>query len=1394
MNYSTPRRVSIRTLVISLCFFISSTSIYAQHYHEIYPSNGQHVRIDDSKAGFYSVFTKNGEVQSVYQDNPDEAVRLVVTFKDRPLTAYQSKKSSLQKTAMASVYATLQTSHSSFRTDLNSISQQLSAQMKSDYSYTIRREYYRALNGVALTCKRGMIAKIRSLPMVEYVSIDQEVKADLTQSVHQIRADIVQDSLGMTGKGVLVGDVDTGIDYDNPALGGGFGPAFRVIGGYDFANNDSDPMDDHGHGTHVAGIIGANGNSLRGVAPDVKFLAVKVLDKQGLGYISDVIAGIDYCLDPDNNPETNDGVNIINMSLGGAPYPDNPLDSAVNNADKAGVLSVVAAGNSSHSPVLWGTISSPGTCESALTVGACDSAFNIPYWSSAGPDPLHSAIKPEVVAPGVNILSTILNNQTASWSGTSMATPHVTGVVALLKQEHPLWTPEELKAAIVNTAHSVGDDESSFVQGKGCVDALDAAEAKTLVEPGVLSFGVVDLAQDVWADTIKIKVKNIYTETKKENIFVKDGIPTGASLTFDKTNFTLAPGEETTIVAILSVPSSVPIINTEPFAYLGNIEVISETDTVKVPFSFIKSSTIVVNFEIQPQFLWVINRQGGIIKGISSYEGVTQYKVPVSSINSLELLAGMRQDTLGVTYYYIVDRKINDPTGLTYVFLSTKEATISLADSIIQDADNNTIAIDSTSNISLEFELAISSGNNSSSFSYTWGFPYDRFRILTCPLDSTYYIYKSMVTPHGNDYFDLRKYFWGIKDQKDIDFPTGKDNLHGYNATLSYDDPYLNDLSSREKRISFGTYDISEQYSAGSYVGLSITGGSLASFPVTTNKIKIFYNDFDINPAKVEGSGYYHYSYRNIYMSFQLVAYVQNLEWQPVFSTPNFVVKKSGEAVFGEVPNFFTSAPPFQFDFSPQYIYEVLEPGDTVKLQQYNQVCFPFYIAYLNKGSLFVSSNDKLTNSYFEFPDGLGRPNGVYELLNNHSHSWTKPRFTANAYVDNKLQIDNAPSTINNPVIYYEYDNLKNNTLRLVTSGHQYKILGQDGQSTIDCEYKIPENSTGTTYISSISLIQVSVNGKVVDIVHPDQNGIVRLILDSRDSNIASVDLSVLLPSGEEIILPTTETDNDNNEYDAAIPGYLPEGFIDVVARIEDAQGNKCELTASPGFYFGSTTNGIHYDARVRMSSYALSSVDAVDFTAGDTLNYTLSYVNYGNVTARNVVVKFPTTPYFRPLDSDSLMLDTVGTTDTVRIPISLIFLGKQQSSDTLAYYSPSITWTSNGTTFLRNYKVLVDFQNTPTDVAQTSNTIPTKFQLYQNYPNPFNPSTTIKFDLPKQSKVKIVVYDILGREVATLMDETKRAGSYQAIWNASRYASGVYFCRLQAGNYSATKKLLLLK
>jgi hypothetical protein len=172
----------------------------------------------------------------------------------------------------------------------------------------------------------------------------------------------------------------------------------------------------------------------------------------------------------------------------------------------------------------------------------------------------------------------------------------------------------------------------------------------------------------------------------------------------------------------------------------------------------------------------------------------------------------------------------------------------------------------------------------------------------------------------------------------------------------------------------------------------------------------------------------------------------------------------------------------------------------------------------------------------------------------------------------------------------------------------------------------------------------------------------------------------------------------------------------------------------------------------------------------------------------------FPTTSYFKPIGTQSWTKDSLGANDTIHIPVNLVFQGKQQTVDEQTYYSPSVTWTSNGTTYLRKYNVLVDFQNIITNVVQTENMVPNKFELHQNYPNPFNPTTTIRFSLKTKSFVSLKVYDILGRQVTTLVNEEMSAGNFSRIWNAANISSGIYFYRLQAGSFMDTKKLVLLK
>jgi len=1380
-NHLYVKFVHSGVITTALFLFLFFSNVYAQHYTEITTSNGEHIRLDNPNGTVYSVLSKDGKIQSVQSLNPDEVVRLIVTFKDPPLAVYQINKSSLQRSSLSSVYTTLQASHESFRTALNNIQLQLSTQLKSDYSYIIKRDYYRALNGVALECKRGMISKIRALPMVKYVSMDREVKANLTQSVHQIRADIVQDSLGITGDGVLVGDVDTGIDYNNPALGGGFGPAFRVIGGYDFANNDNDPMDDHGHGTHVAGIIGANGDTLRGVAPDVNFLAVKVLDAYGSGYESNVIAGIDYCLDPDGNPETDDAVDIINMSLGGEPSIDNPVDSAVDNATTAGVLCVVAAGNDGYGR--YGTINSPGTSESALTVGACDSVNQIVYFSSMGPDPIHSSIKPEVVAPGFHILSTILNNQTASWSGTSMAAPHVTGTAALIKQEHSLWTPGEIKAAIINSAHSAGDTVSIFAQGKGIVDALDAVKTSLVVEPGIMSFGYVDLEQDVWKDTLNLTVRNFRSVTQHVQVSIIDEPPSGATLTFDKTSFSLAPGEEMSIQAILTVPSSVPVVSTEPFMYLGKFEVTSDSDNVTVPFSFMKSTTLVITLDLPPDYLYLLDRVHATIEEVD-LQGATKYIIPVSEGYSLDLLAIMRADTPAVNNFnlYIVHHMINDPTGLTYILVNHEEASINMIGDTVYDINSNKINID-TAAYDINYQIILHNMQSEASVGVLFiGFqPYNN-RLFTNPVDSAFFIVKQTAVLDNKEIIWLKKFNNGIKNRQDIEFPSGPDNLVRFNFKSAYHNPVVSDTALCVKHFYVNSKLWQPSSFLGDYWGFSLSDGEFYS-----NK-----QDIKNNP-KMYTSTYLGFAYDTV------TSFVNRFPYpRPMLCTPEFTINNNNEAVFEKVNI-------LPYNLSREFVVGILKPGDTINVEDNVHFHFPNFTTHVAGDFLYMAKHNEISYTSDLQRDGDGGTiysNGLYEEATYLSHYWNLPRFTVQAFAHNRSQKNVKPYKLwdwmtfqgsfdDYLYAYYVFNNVQKNAgiYRILSNTYPYKLLGQAGQCTLDFEYQIPSFKK---FFPSFSFLQVSVDDRAVDVVQPDQNGKIRLVIFDPDSSVTSADISLLLASGDEINLPVSFI--GENEYDALIPSYIPKGFIDVVVRIQDTDGNKCELTASPGFYFGNTSDNIKLDARLRMTSYTLDNVEDINMEAGDTLNYTLSYTNFGSDTARNVVVTFPATPYFIPIGSSTWTIDSLNVNDTVKVSVSLLFLGKQQSTEKYTHYSPTVMWSSDETNYLRKYNVFVDFQNTVTGVSQTVSTIPSRFELYQNYPNPFNPSTTIKYDLPKQSRVKIEVYDILGRKVATLVDETRIAGSYQVIWNANRSASGVYFYRIETGNYCATKKLLLLK
>ncbi|MFF8954215.1 S8 family serine peptidase [Streptomyces sp. NPDC014894] len=321
---------------------------------------------------------------------------------------------------------------------------------------------------------------------ISSVWLDGVRRAHLDKSVAQIGTPAAW-TAGYKGKGVKIAVLDTGVDDTHPDL------KDQVIGAANFTSSP-DTKDRYGHGTHVASIAAGTGvksGKHKGVAPEAKVLSGKVLNDYGSGDDSGIIAGIDWAVAQ--------GADVINMSLGGMDTPEvDPLEAHVNKVTaEKGVLFAISSGNDGPGA---GTVGSPGSADSALTVGAVDDKNKLADFSSIGPRVGDGAIKPDVTAPGVDttaasakdsLIAGQVGEKPAGYltiSGTSMAAPHAAGAAALLKQQHPTWKPEQIKGALTGSAKD--GKYSAFQQGSGRIAVDQAIKQTVIAEPVSVSFGV----------------------------------------------------------------------------------------------------------------------------------------------------------------------------------------------------------------------------------------------------------------------------------------------------------------------------------------------------------------------------------------------------------------------------------------------------------------------------------------------------------------------------------------------------------------------------------------------------------------------------------------------------------------------------------------------------------------------------------------------------------------------------------------------------------------------------------------------------------------------------------------------------------------------------------------
>ncbi len=587
--------------------------------------------------------------------------------------------------------------------------QAIMEQVKQFPGLHIRREYHASIRGFSIEGSRSALLALRKrLKQGNNLYDVTTYRHAAADSVPFIGTDTVRGMYDtknqrLTGKGVKVGVIDTGIDYNHPDLS----RAYK--GGRDAIDLDNDPMETKGsseratlHGTHVAGVIAANGKKM-GVAPDVELYAYRALGPGGSGDTESVITAIEMAI--------KDKMDIINLSLGSpVNAPDLPVAEALNAAVGYGITAVVSSGNSG--PDVW-SVGSPGTASKAISVGASSPPSHRPYllaglgstrreiplqqilgaavwedrssfalvdgkdgdgkelrhakgkialiqrgkktlyekvrqaerygalgviiynndkgsfvggtvkntgipavsisredglwlkshikealaintvfrvkqdliadFSSRGPVTVNWEIKPDVVAPGIDIDSTVPDGYLLL-QGTSMAAPHITGAAALLKQAHPDWKPHQIKSAIMTTAKILKNEEGkrykTYEQGAGRIQIDEAVRADTFLYPSSVTFGLFNRTYNSGEHEQTITIENGSPVTKHYS-FTLPPVQSGLDWHLPR-KFTLRPKEKKKIVLGLTVHPE----ELKQGIYDGYLELYENTKRLHIPYLY----------------------------------------------------------------------------------------------------------------------------------------------------------------------------------------------------------------------------------------------------------------------------------------------------------------------------------------------------------------------------------------------------------------------------------------------------------------------------------------------------------------------------------------------------------------------------------------------------------------------------------------------------------------------------------------------------------------------------------------------------------------------------------------------------------------------------------------
>lgn len=408
------------------------------------------------------------------------------------------------------------------------------------------------LNGFSGTASKSTISALKRDRRIDYIAFDAPVKAALAESVSLIEANIVSTNFSISGEGMGICHLDTGINYNIPEL------AHAYAGGFDFVNNDPDPFDDNGHGTVTAGVMVSNHPTEKGVTPQARLYVVKVLDANGFGFSSSVTAGINWCI-------TNK--DLLNISVIAAPvatfetynqashpgYSEVALQAAYN----ANIPVVACTGNTGN----MSGVAYPAVSQYVIPVsGVYDEnigPFSYQYNNFSCSDSITSADQMpcfanranfvDLVAPASIITTTSWFGGTMDISGTSVAAPHVASTIAMMKQRNPEMTVSQIKEILENTGENIYDNSSGLTFKR--INSLEAVKAVPLLttvgtlaqgntinlevsdpmNPGAIYFAVLSFGNDVGIPlpnglTLPLNADGLFTYSLSPNPLITNNI------------------------------------------------------------------------------------------------------------------------------------------------------------------------------------------------------------------------------------------------------------------------------------------------------------------------------------------------------------------------------------------------------------------------------------------------------------------------------------------------------------------------------------------------------------------------------------------------------------------------------------------------------------------------------------------------------------------------------------------------------------------------------------------------------------------------------------------------------------------------------------------------------